>query len=257
MTMVLFAALLFFPLSAQEERSAIEEVLKKHKESIEKMDGVIAVDIGGTGEDMRVLIRVNTKEAKSAVREKLGEALEGYKVFVYVAAKTGQTTASTRPAVPPPLPPRTETQPDPTIEDCDIVRDHLRLKPVTHHEGGKTIDGCQLIRRERIGSGGGRTFWFTKHRRDCPIRANRLKEPEDTDDFLKWVFRQGFQPAQRRSFLLFELKGSDKLWFEEVKQDLTEILPLIREGAHWVEIDKDKAGLGWKWEVPKPKEHRK
>ncbi len=252
MALFLAAMTLFSPLPAQEERPSVDEVLKKHKADIENMDGVVSVAAGGTEEDMRILVRVATKEARAAVMEKLGKTLEGYKVYVYVAAPVGQTAVAPRATGPGREQTQPEPEPEPTVEDCDIIRDHLRLKPVSRHRDGKTIDGCQLIRRQRVGSGGGHTFWYTRHRYDCPIRTNRLKMPEDADDFTEWVFTRGFQPARKGSFLLFELKGSDGAWFDQVKQDLTALLPYIRDGARWVEADKKKAGTDWKWEAPRP-----
>jgi len=259
---VLAMAMLSFPCpvqdrqpEAQDRRPGAEEVLKKHRGDLEKMDGVVSVTAGGTEEDVRIVVRVSSKEAREEVRKKLGETLGGYKVFVYVASRVGQTSSDPGRTTGPTRE-RTQrvTEPTPSFEDCDIIRDYLKLKPVTRHEDGKTIPGCQLIHRQRIGGGGGHTFWFTRHRTDCPIRTNRLKEPEDMDEFVKWVFTQGFQPAQRRSFLLFELKGSDKMWFEQVKQDLTALLPYIREGAVWVKADEKKGGIGWKWEIPRSRE---
>ena len=253
------ACLLALSAGSQDQQRSIQEVLKEHGPTIRKLEGVVDVAVGGTAQEPRILVRVSSEEAKAAVSRKVGGNAEGYKFFIYVAAPPGQTVVSPTPVDPPPVkPPPSKAEPekgkdrDPdTLEDCDILRDHLKLKPVTRFKDKKTIDGCQLMRRSRVGGGGGHAFWYTRHRFDCPIRTNRITKPARSDEFTTWVFTRGFQPVQQGSFLVFELKGSDKLWFEGVKQDLTALLPYIREGAHWVSAKEEDAGAGWKWEVQK------
>jgi hypothetical protein len=247
-----------FALSAgaQDQQRSIQEVLKEHGPTIRSLEGVVDVGVGGSSEEPRIVVRVSSEEAKAAVSRKIGGNVEGYKFFIYVAAAPGQTVVSPAPVDPPQKPPPSkaepekETNPD-SLEDCDIMRDHLKLKPVTRYKDKKTIDGCQLMRRSRVGGGGGHAFWYTRHRFDCPIRTNRVTKPGRSDEFTTWVFTRGFQPVQQGSFLVFELKGSDKLWFEGVKQDLTALLPYIREGARWVSAKEEDAGEGWRWEVSK------
>src|SRR5262249_42891854 len=154
---------------------------------------------------------------------KIGGQASGYKFFVYVAPPPGQTVVAPAPAPAPPTdgakPPPRKAEPEKELElleDCDIFRDHLKLKPVIRHKDKLTIDGCKLMRRSRVGGGGGHAFWYTRHRFDCPIRTNRLSKPSQADEFTTWVFTRGFQPAKDGSFLVFELKGSDKLWFDGV-----------------------------------------
>lgn len=251
------ASLLALPAAAQEERRSLEDVLKEHGPTIRNLEGVVTVAPGGTPQEPRILVRVSSEEAKTAVSKKIGGQVEGYKFFVYVAAPPGQTVVAPAPADPPtktPPPPPSKTESEKTLEsleDCDIMRDHLKLKTVSRHKSGMTIDGCQLLRRSRIGGAGGHAFWYTRHRFDCPIRTNRVTKPEKSDEFTAWVFTRGFQPAQQGSFLVFELKGSDSLWFDGVKQDLTALLPFIREGARWASAKEEDAGKGWRWEVPK------
>lgn len=236
-------------LLGQDAPPGAEDVLKKHQEALKKIDGVVQVAVGGTADDKRILVRVASDEAKEAVRKAIGETLDGYKVHVYVSKPVGTTAVDPKPADPVGKE-TTRTPPPATLEDCDIMRDHLKLKAVTHHKDGKTIENCKLMRRQRVGGGGGHTFWYTRHRIDCPIRTGKLSMPEKPDDFLKWVFTQGFSPAEEGSFLgPYGLKGSDRLWFEQVKDDLTSLLPFIREGAKWVKLKEEKAGVGWKWEV--------
>jgi hypothetical protein len=247
------AAILFFAaaLGAQDDKPKAEEVVKKHEAALKAIEGVLDVSAGGTADDMRIMIRVNSNEAKAAVKKQVGEVLDGYKVYVYVGAPVGQTVATPVPEKPR-EPERTKPPPEADIEDCDIIRDHRKLKPITHHKGGKTVENCKLMHRQRIGGAGGHSFWYTKHRLDCPVRTGRVKMPKDADSYVQWIFTQGFLPAFKGSFLWpYEIKGSDKGWFEQVKDDLTSLLPYIREGAQWVKADEDKAGVGWKWQVQK------
>ncbi len=237
---------------AQDERRPLQEVLEEHGPAIRAFEGVVDVAAGGTAAEPRIVVRVSSDEAKAGVGRTFGASVGGYKLFVYVAAPAGQTVESPVPEEP--KKPSAKPEPDQeraTLEDCDILRDHLKLKRVTRHRDGKTIDPCQLLRRSRVGGGGGHTFWYTRHRFDCPIRTNRVPKPAKADEFTTWVFTRGFQPAKQGSFLVFELKGSDKLWFDGVKEDLTSLLPYIREGARWVKADKDDGGASWKWEVGK------
>lgn len=255
MSTLILVVSLALSTSVQEARPSVQEILKEQGPTIRALEGVIDVAVGGTTEDPRIMVRVSSEEAKADVGRKIGGHAGGYKFFIYVARPAGQTVVA--PATPtdtpkPPPPRKTETEKDPeTIEDCDIFRDHLKLKPVPRHKDKLTIDGCKLMRRSRVGGGGGHAFWYTRHRFDCPLRTNKLTIPAKADDFTTWVFTRGFQPASEGSFLVFELKGSDKLWFDGVKDDLTNLLPYIREGARWVKADKEDAGVGWKWEVRK------
>ena len=249
---LILGLLLSLPLIGQESRPTAEDVLRKHRAALEKIDGVVGVSAGGTATDIRILIRVRDEEAKKKVRKIVGKTRGGHKVFIYVKAQVGSTAVSPRRTTAAKKKPG-PTEPEPaTFEDCDIMRDYLKMKPVSRHKNGKTYPSCSLMHRQRIGGGGGHSFWYTRHWVDCPIRTGRLKMPKNPDEFVKWVFTQGFQPATRRSFLgPVNLKGSDRLWFDQVKQDLTSLLPYIRQGARWVRIKDDKAGVGWKWEAPK------
>ncbi len=248
------AAALAFPLQAQEERPSAREALEKHGPALRETEGVLDVSAGGSAAEPRIAVRVASEEAKAAVRAKWGTAVGGVKLYVYVSTDVGQTEVEKK-ADPPPKPPAPETKPEPpgndTLEDCDILRDHLKLKAVTRFRDKKTIDPCQLMRRSRVGGGGGHTFWYTRHRFDCPIRTGKVAKPAKADEFTDWVFTRGFLPARGGSFLVFELKASDKLWFDGVKEDLTSLLPYIREGARWTSAKEEDAGKNWRWEVPK------
>lgn len=246
-------------LAAQETQPSIDEVIKKHQETIRKIEGVIGITAGGTSDDPRIIVQVESGEAKGAVLKQVGKELDGYKVYVLVSAPVKKDPAPAEAPPPekkPAMPTVAKEKIPPTerelLEDCDIIRDRLKMKVITHHKGGKTLFNCAVSLRQQIGGGGGHAYAYTKHREDCPLRLGKIKEPGEMDAFLKWVFRVGFSPALRGGFLgPYELKGSDTLWFAQVKEDLTSRLPYIREGAAWVEIKDDKAGVGWKWEVRK------
>src|SRR5262245_26164567 len=153
---------------AQEQRPSVHDVIKEHGPTIRALEGVIDVAVGGTAEEPRIMVRVASEEAKAAVSRKIGGQASGYKFFVYVAPPPGQTVVAPAPAPAPPTdgakPPPRKAEPEKELElleDCDIFRDHLKLKPVIRHKDKLTIDGCKLMRRSRVGGGGGHAFWYT------------------------------------------------------------------------------------------------
>lgn len=250
MILITLALALVLP---QDARPSIDEVKSKHEGAILKIEGVIRITTGGASDDRRLVVQVTTEEVKREVLKLTGSALDGYKVQVVVTGEPPREPSE------PPKAGSTKTAEKPTVtkefdplDDCDIVRDHRKLKALTHHKDGKTVANCAVSHRQQVGSAGGHNYVYTKHREDCPIRLGNIKEPADADAFLQWVFRLGFMPADRRGYLGFELKGSDSLWFSQVREDLTSRLPYIRQGAVWVAIREKSAGAGWRWEVPKP-----
>src|SRR6185295_2309896 len=180
MTAFILGTTLAMAAAAQAERPSVQDVLKEIGPTIRAIEGVVEVSAGGTAEEPRIMVRVASEEAKATVRQKIGASASGYKFFLYMAPTSGagQTvvTPTPPPAEPPKTPPRKTDAEKPaetpnSLEDCDILRDYLKLKPVIRHKDGKTIDGCQLMRRSRVGGGGGHAFWYTRHRFDCPIRT--------------------------------------------------------------------------------------
>ena len=247
-------------LASQEARPSVEDVKDKHAEAVWKVEGVTGLTTGGSKDEPRIVVQVENEQAKTEVLKRIGKELEGYKVFVLVAPSVAsKDPAPEKPPAVPPKPPEhpttTNPSPPPTseralLEECDILRDHWKLKEIRHLKDNLTVPNCAVSLRQQIGGGGGRAYTYTKHRQDCPVRLVKAKEPKETDAFLTWVFRVGFSPAARASFLGYELKGSDSLWFDQVKDDLTGRLPYIREGAVWRRVKNDTAGVGWTWWVP-------
>ncbi|MBI3854200.1 MAG: hypothetical protein HY293_00765 [Planctomycetes bacterium] len=151
------------------------------------------------------------------------------------------------PLKPPAQKPQTLPSPEPpnfwnaSVTDCDIIRDHLKMKPVTHPAGnGKSWVPCQVMQRTTIGPGGGHSFTYTNHRPDCPVRLGRVGEPAWSDNYVAWVFRSGITaPAPTN----FTLPGNSWTWAASAASDMVSRLPKIREGAGsgpvWV------GGYGW------------
>jgi hypothetical protein len=252
--LVLLAAL----LAPQDEKPSIFEVVEKHRERLFAVEGVVDVTAGGTPSAPVLVVKARSAAVVPAVRRAIGAELGGVKVFVYAAPEP--PAAEPAPPPPPPSEPgRTEAKaderkPEPAgdpMERCDIIRDQRKLKELTHHENGKTYTNCQLMRRQVIAGGGGHAFWYTKHRSACPIRRGEVPLQAAKDSFDRWVLTQGFCPAARGSFLWpTELKGSDSLWFRQVRDDLTSVLPYIRDGATWTDQPTPE-GFGWSWKAPK------
>ena len=254
---------------AQDERPPIGEVTARHEDQILGIDGVLRISIGGADKDLRVVVQVETPEAKTAVLALTGEKLEGYKVFILLTPPASSTPRRSPTRTPKPKPkskagntraelgvrfPETRANPwRAAVQDCNIIRDHLELKRIRHRgDRGLFHVGCQLMKRQVLSGGGGHAYYYTKHWSDCPIRMGRIGEPEWADAFVKWVFQRGFGPVSRGSFLFpFELKGSDRLWVVQVQRDLKTRLKYIRASARWTKTPSEKPGDDWSWEAPK------
>ena len=259
---------------AQDERPSIEKVKKKLEAQIKEIDGVLRVSVGGVTKDLHVVVQVETPDARKAVRTVTGEKLEGYKVHILVTppkrpsrgeskpkskdgkkTEVGKTQAEKGVRFP-------ETRDNPwkaAVQDCNIIRDHLKLKRLRHKgDRGLFVKGCLLMHRQVLSGGGGHSYYYTKHWSDCPIRMGRIGEPSWADDFVQWVFRRGFGPVSRGSFLWpYELKASDRLWVVQVREDLKSRLKYIRANARWTKTPSKKPGEDWTWEVTKAKSKKK
>jgi hypothetical protein len=238
----------------QAETPSIHDVLDKHRDRLHAIEGVVGVTAGGSSESPILVVRVRDGSVLEAVKKAVGPAVDGIKTFVYPAP--GSTVSGDPPAkppttAPPPTEPGKPAEVKDPIEDCDIIRDHRKLKEIKHTENGKTYPNCALMNRQVIGSGGGHAFWYTRHRWNCPVRKGEVAPAAGQDGFTRWVLNLGFYPAVRGSFLYpTELKGSDTLWFRQVHKDLTEVLPYIRDGAVWTE-QPSPDGYGWAWKAPR------
>jgi hypothetical protein len=232
---------------APPERAAREHALLMRQEcaaALESVDGVTSVGVGGSGADYRILISVRDAASQRSVRDLVGDTYGGVRIVWSVAEAPRRGTPAepppepARPAVPAPAPERG----GPWIVsplDCDILRDYLKLKPVTHPAGnGKSWVPCRVTRRTTIGPGGVTSFSYTDHRPDCPIRLGRVPEPPNADHFTAWVFRQGMTPPTGGNFTL---PSNDWAWGIQAAADMASRLPSVREGSGslWIE------GYGW------------
>lgn len=289
------AALILFAgtaLSAQEERFLEGEARQRAAEArlacaarVEHLDGVVSVNMGGTGKSYRLFILVRDAAAKARVQEKIGgdrfRGLDIHWSFAAAARKpAGPALRNTGPVnymmgmAPSPRKsapvnsmmgaplrqtralPRNDVkafQPQQDegenfwkakVTDCDIVRNHLKMKRISHPIGnGRYYKPCQLMLRSVTGAGGGHSFYYTKHRPDCPIRLGRVGQPSWADHHIAWIFQKGFtQPIRGGITWPYELRASDSLWRRQMVQDVKSRLPRIRDGAEWV-----WTGYGWYW----------
>lgn len=248
--------LMLAALAAQD--LTIYETRHKFESALKAIDGVIDVSVGGVNGDLKIVIRVQTEKSRDAVSLLTANGLNGFKVHVIVSS-TGNNLIEVK-SEEPKKEPKAKPKPKEEIEipddrntniwkasvtDCDIIRDHLKMKSVTRKFY------CKLVLRQVVGAGGGHSYTYTKHRGECPIRLGRVKQPDWADGYIGWVFQKGFGPAIRGSFLWpFELRASDKLWVKQVREDLMTRLQYIREGAEWVETPSERPGVGWTWSAP-------
>jgi hypothetical protein len=263
------------PSKAFEKAS---ETRRKCAELLAGVEGARVSGLAGSGAEDRILVSCLNPEARDAAREKLGgDLFQGLRVSWTLAP-----LPAAAPAVPAdkPAPPAPEAKPakeafDPekalagSPTDCDILRDYLKLKPVHHPLGnGRSLIPCQLVRRSVVGTWGGHTYVYTKHRDNCPIRLGRCSQPTWADNFVAWVFQKGFTPVMRAGFTWpHELRGDDKLWDAQASGELKTRLPYIREGAEWTHTPSawekvtrpdfsgwlttgGHPGEGWTWSQP-------
>lgn len=242
------------PLFAQdlspEAHARLKGTEARYKASslLEVIDGVSSVGLGGSGTDYRILIVVRDYGVKAAAKKAIGgDELAGVKVMWTVTGSVGSTPYTPPPQatyIPGAVPVQAANAPstygvDPnnpwqtSVTDCDIIRDHLKMRKMSHPTGdGRYWGPCQTLQRSTLGPAGGHTFIFTKHRPDCSIRLGRIGMPSWSDHYMAWVFQKGITPAVRAGFLWpFELRGSDSLWQKQVSQDMASTRRYIRESA--------------------------
>jgi hypothetical protein len=294
--MVWILALSFLPMqeSAAEEAAArlrADEARRRCATRMDGVEGVLSVGSGGIGTDHRILVAVRDFSAKLEAQRRVGaDSFEGVKIYWSVVGGSGSAGEAPLPAEIAPAEPGSTVaappQPSPAAaaaasddspeafwkakpEDCDILRDYLKMKRVSRPAGGgRYWIPCQLIRRSVVGPGGGHTYVYTKHRPDCPVRLGRLSPPAWADNFVAWVFRKGFTPVMRAGFTWpFELRGDDKLWDAQASGELKTRLSYIREAAEWENTRSGwqkvtgpwfsgwrttggHPGQGWTWRVP-------
>lgn len=237
----------FLALALQEDPRVLEqrardraaEIRQECAAALESVDGAGPVGVGGTGTDYRLLIVCRDAATQRHVRDLIGGDDYGGVRIVWSIADPGRRpppppeqfnekprVQQPEPSPPPPEPPNFWKA---SVTDCDIIRDHLKMKKVTHPAGnGKSWVPCQVMKRTQIGPGGGHSFTYTNHRPDCPVRLGRVNEPAWADNYLAWVFRQGITPARPSNFTL---PGDSWAWAGQAAADMVSRLPNIREGA--------------------------
>lgn len=237
----------------QKARDRAIEMRAECATALESVEGVATVGVGGSGRDYRLLIAVRDAATQRHVRDLIGgDAYGGVRIVWSVSEPPRQTTPLAEPSGDRLQPRQPEPVPDrlnpwnASVTDCDIIREYLRMKPVTHPAGnGKSWTPCQVLRRTTIGPGGGHFFTYTSHRPDCPVRLGRVGEPPWADNYLSWVFRQGMTPAAGTNYTL---PGNGWTWAAQAAVDMASRLPNIREGAQagstWV------PGYGWVYSTP-------
>ena len=233
------------------ERKARDKAVEMRLEcaaALESVEGVGSIGVGGSGSDYRLLIVVRDAATQQHVRDLLGGDDYGGVRIIWSVADPAR-----RPPPPPAPEPFNEKpqvrQPEPmpdrnnfwgaSATDCDIIRDHLKMKRVTHPAGnGKSWVPCQVMKRTTIGPGGGHSFTYTNHRPDCPIRMGRVGEPGWSDNFTAWVFRSGITAPTGTNFTL---PGNPWTWATQAAADMGSRAPNIGapSGPVWV------GGYGW------------
>ncbi|HVR84233.1 MAG TPA: hypothetical protein VMU54_07980 [Planctomycetota bacterium] len=235
------------------------EMRQECAEALESVDGVGSVGLGGNGIDYRIVVAVRDAAAQRRVRDLIGDTYGGVRILWSIAEAPRRAPVPPEPPAALPRPMPSDLAADPMNAwtasplDCDILRDHLKLKPLPHPAGnGKSWVPCQIMKRTMIGPGGVTSFTYTNHRPDCPIRLGQVGEPPGSDSFTAWVFRRGTTPPTGGDVLL---PSNGWAWGMQAAADMASRLPSIRDGepaAGPVWID----GYGWlRSDAPDPFPH--
>ncbi len=243
--MTILSLLLLLQTDPAAARLRATEARERAEARIGLLDGVRSIGMGGAGTEYRLIIVVDSVLAKARAKEALGgDVFEGLKILWTV---TGTGLPVVHVPAPPPAeaPPPAAAAPPPALgevpgnfwnakaEDCDIIRDHLKMKRITHPSGnGRSWLPCAVHLRQVVGAGGGHTFTYTKHRPDCPIRLGRVGMPPYADDFIAWVYSSGYTYPIRAGFTWpNELRASDSLWARQAWGDLESRMGYVRSGG--------------------------
>lgn len=237
--MTTFALLLLFQVDPAAARAQAIAARERAEARVGLFEGVRGIGMGGTGAEYRLIVVVDSLQTQARVREALGgDRFDGVRIL-WTIAGGGLPAAPVPPpaAVPAALPPpAVEVADNPwkaKPEDCDIIRDHLKLKKISHPSGnGRYWLPCAVHLRQVVGGGGGHTFTYTKHRPDCPIRTGRVGMPVHADRFIAWVYTSGYTYPIRAGFTWpTELRGSDSLWARQAWTDLESRMGYVRSGG--------------------------
>ncbi|HEX7898053.1 MAG TPA: hypothetical protein VF950_09860 [Planctomycetota bacterium] len=246
--MILWPLLLLPQTDPGVARLRAVEARERAEARIGLFDGVRSVGMGGTGTEYRLIIAVDSLVTKAVAREALGgDEFEGLRILwtvtgnglpvLHVAAPPPPADPPPAAAAPVPAPPPLGAVPgnfwNAKPEDCDIIRDHLKLKKIQHPSSqGRSWLPCAVHLRQVVGAGGGHTFTYTKHRPDCPIRTGRVGMPPYADNFIAWVYSSGYTYPIRAGFTWpYELRASDSLWARQAWGDLESRMGYVRSGG--------------------------
>jgi hypothetical protein len=184
-------------LSKAQERAA--EARRKVADLIGRLDGIQTVGLCGSGTDYRLLVVAKDQPTRRQAEGMLGGAsLPGVRILWSVR----EASLDVRAALdnPPPLasslglgdPAPAQAGPavaPPSMYDCDLIREHLKLPPLQHPAGdGRSWPPCQIVRRTVEGQPGAPAMLYAQHRPDCPIGLGQVPPPAVADSFVAWVF---------------------------------------------------------------------
>ncbi len=88
------AGLLGVAAWSAQDRISIYEVKYGCEEELRKIRGVRDVSIAGVGSDLRLVVRVESEEARESVRAKFGDAIGGYKLHILVSRPSASGSSS-------------------------------------------------------------------------------------------------------------------------------------------------------------------
>lgn len=112
-------------IAAAPQDPSIYDVKYKYEKSLRRVQGVADVSVGGSGEDLRIIIRCD-QEAADAIKTLVGEKLDGFKLHFLIngsrptvveepkSTSSGRTVAEPRKEEPP----KTRDE-----EQCDVIRE--------------------------------------------------------------------------------------------------------------------------------------
>jgi len=171
------AALFCLPAVAQEKIGNAHDAKFKYEKAIKRIAGVKDVTVGGINNDLKIIVRVESEEAKKEVTLLVGTRLDGHPVVILLAG------ASEGPSTAPAAPVNTAT-----CEAC-VCPCHKRVgqtvaepaKPVKPVEA--EVDQCDVLLEAT-----GKPARKSKANDRCTQMVGWTNDPEK----MKWVGKNGF-----------------------------------------------------------------
>lgn len=111
-------------VAAAPQDPSVYEVKYKYEKSLRRVQGVQDVSVGGSGDDLRVVIRCD-QEAADAIQTLVGVKLEGYKLHFVISGSrpTVAENSNSRPTVAEPRKETTTKDRPSDDEPCDVIRE--------------------------------------------------------------------------------------------------------------------------------------